>query len=144
AQHLARLTASPSTTLFRSTRAVAFLAGHRHIGKELHLDHFHPCALTGFAASAFYVERKPSGFITPDLRLRQLREERPDIGEHPGIGSRIRPRSAPDGGLIDLNDFVDVLESAYRLVGKRFLFRLKEIAVQYRIQCFGDQGRFST
>jgi hypothetical protein len=64
-------------------------------------------AATGFAASAFDVEGKLSGFVAACFGFDGLGEDFADGVEYAGIGDGIRSRGAPDRRLIGDNDFID-------------------------------------
>ena len=87
--------------------ALAFGAGHKHIGQKVHLDFLGALPLAVFAAAAFDIKAEASGFVSADLCLSRHRKQRPDQIEHAGISRRIGPRRAADGRLVDLDDLVD-------------------------------------
>src|SRR5690606_17123326 len=88
-----------------------------NVGKELHLDQSQSGSFAGFAATAFYVEREPAGFVTPDLCLGQLRKEIAYIGKDTGIGRGIGARRATDRRLVHFNDLVEVFQPFHRFEG---------------------------
>ena len=106
--------------------ALAFLAQHRHVGKEVHLDDAHARALAGLAAPALDVERESSRLVVAYLRLGQLAIELADVVEHLSICGGVGAWRAPDGGLVDLDDLVDVLQALDAVVGQRLLHRAVE------------------
>jgi len=77
----------------------AFIAAHIHIGEKVHLDLAHAVTLTGFATTAFDVERKPSLLVTVDTHLRQLRKEVANFVKHLDICDGVAAGSPPDGPL---------------------------------------------
>ena len=97
--------------------ALALLARHVHVGQEVHLDGDHAVALTRLAAAALHVERKPAGPEAASLGIGHHREEIPDEGEQPGVRRRIAARRAPDWRLIDLNHFVDEVDTLDPIYG---------------------------
>ena len=62
--HLERFTIVPPS--------FADLAGHVHIGQEVHLDFHEPVALTGFAPPALHIEREPPRTVPAQFRLREI------------------------------------------------------------------------
>ena len=59
----------------------------------------------------FTLNEKRPGPESARLRFGQHRKQLADEGEQPGVGCRIRSRRASDRRLIDLDDFVDVLDA---------------------------------
>ncbi len=92
------------------TLAPARLALDEHVGEEVHLDSEHPVALAGLASAALDVERETPRFVAARARVRERREELAEEGERARVSGRVRSRRPPDGGLIDADDLVDVLE----------------------------------
>ncbi len=88
--------------------AAADFAGDVNVRKEIHFDAAQAVALAGFAAAAFYVEAEAARLVAALARFGQHGEEFADGREDAGIGGGIGARRAPDGRLIDLDDFVDV------------------------------------
>ena len=91
--------------------ALADLAGHGHVGQELHLDLDVAVAGAGLAAAALDVEGEATGRVAAHSRLRDGREELADGREGAGVGGRIRARRAADRRLVDVDDLVDVLQA---------------------------------
>src|SRR6266852_228678 len=89
--------------------ASADFAHHVHVRKKIHFDAAKAIALAGFAAAALHVEAEAAGAVTAFARFRKHGEEIADRREHAGVSGGIRPRGAANGGLIDLDDFVDLL-----------------------------------
>src|SRR5208283_496335 len=91
--------------------AAANFAGDVHVRQEIHLDAAQAFSLAGFATPAFHVEAEAPGTVTPLARFRQHGEKFADGREDAGVGGGIRARRAANGRLIDLDDFVDVLNA---------------------------------
>src|SRR5690606_19348059 len=91
--------------------SLAFFAGYIDVRQKIHFNDLHTPALTGFTATAFDIERKTAGFISPDLCLRYLGKQQPDIGKKAAVGSRVATRRPPDRTLIDLDHFIDMLQA---------------------------------
>ncbi len=96
--------------------AAADVAGDINIRQKIHFDAALAVALAGFAAPAFHVEAEASRFVAALARFRQHGVEVADRREHAGVGGGIRARRAPDGRLIDVDDFIDVLRAGNGLV----------------------------
>ena len=91
--------------------AVADLAGHGHVGEELHLDLDVSGARAGLAAAALHVEREAARLVAARPRLRDRGEEFAHRGEQPGVGRGVRARRAADRRLVDHHGLVDVFEA---------------------------------
>ena len=96
----------------------------------MHLDFDEPVALTCFAAPTFDVEGEPPGPIPAQLGLREIGEQLADRGEQAGIRGRIRARRTTDRALIDVDDFVDVIEPLQPIVSAGNDFRPVEMPRQ--------------
>ena len=95
--------------------AVADFAGDVHVGQEVHFDFNHAVALAGFAAAAFDVEGESADAVAAFAREGDAGEEFADGGEQAGVGGGIGARGAADGGLVDVDDFVEVFEGLWML-----------------------------
>src|SRR5918996_1510344 len=89
--------------------ALAHLAGHVDVWEEVHLDLDLAVARTRLAASAPDVEREPARLVPADPGLGGLREQPPNVVEHPRVGGRVRPGGPADRRLVDVDDLVDLL-----------------------------------
>ena len=103
--------------------AVALLARHVHVGQEVHLDLDLPVALAHLAAPALDVEAEPSGLVAARAGLLGLGEHVADHVEQARVGGRVGARRAPDRGLVDGDDLVQLLEPVDRAVRARTLTR---------------------
>jgi hypothetical protein len=79
---------------------------HLHVGQEVHFDGAHAGAFANFATTAFYVEGKTARSVAPDFGFRRVGKQFSDVAEYVGVGGRVAARRAPDGALVDLDDFV--------------------------------------
>ena len=95
--------------------ALADLALDVDVGQEVHLDLDDAVALARLAAAALDVEAEAARLVAAHLRLGRLGEHLADLVEDAGVGGRVGARRAADGGLVDLDDLVDVLD-AHRCV----------------------------
>ena len=123
--------------------ALTFLADHRHVGEEVHLDELDAGALAGLAATALHVERETSCLVVADLGFGQLAEELTDVVEHLGVGGGIAPWRAADRCLVDLDDLVDVFQSLDASVGQRLLHGTVELLTEDGVEGLVDQCRFA-
>ncbi len=93
------------------TASVTYLAEDVDVGEEVHLDAALTFALAGFAASALDVEGEAARLVAALARLGEHREEVADGGEDAGVGCGVAARGAADGGLVDLDDLVDLVDA---------------------------------
>ena len=77
----------------------------------MHLNFDDAIALTGFAATALYIEREAPRFVSACFGFRKLRIPLPDGSERTSIGGRIGAGSSADWGLINVNDLIKMFES---------------------------------
>ena len=96
--------------------AVADFALYVDVGHEVHFDAALAVALAGLAAAAGDVEAEAAGLVAALARLGQHGEEIADGREDLGVGGGIGARRAADGGLVDADDFVDLLRAGEGLV----------------------------
>ena len=123
--------------------AAAHLAGDVHVGEEIHFDAALSVALARFAAATLDVETETTRTIASFARFRKHRVEFADRSEHAGVGGGIRARRASDGRLIDLNDFVDVLDSGDRAVRAGLFHRAIELGSQCAVENIVDERGLS-
>ena len=88
----------------------ADVAGHINVREEVHLDLDDPVSAAGFAPPPLDVEAVAAFLVAAGAGFGKLGEELPDVGEDAGIGGRVRAGGAPDGGLVDFDDLVDLPE----------------------------------
>src|SRR5262245_64073375 len=86
--------------------AFALLADQLDVGQELHLDRDRAVALAHVAPPARDVEREVAGVVAPRLGLAHRGEGFADRVVDLDVGHRVRPRGAPDRGLVDEDDVV--------------------------------------
>src|SRR5690606_38104889 len=97
----------------------------------------------GLASAAFHIETEPSRLVSTRLGLGQGREEVADWCKEADVGCRIRPGSTADRILVDVDNFVDGIDSfdgAYPSNGQaRPVQRIGNI----RKENVGHQGRLT-
>ena len=96
--------------LFESSPSAGF-AGEVHVGEKLHLDPYDAFALARFAASSRDVEGKVTGRVASRPRVLGGREDLAHRVKRLEIRDRIGARRAPDRGLVNIDDFVEMLQS---------------------------------
>ena len=119
---------------------VADLAGHVHVGQEVHLDLQRAVARARLAAPALDVEREAAGQVPAHLRLGRAGEQLADVVPHPGVGGRVRPGGPADRRLVDVHDLVEVLEAGDRPVPARHHARTVQLVGQRRVEDVVDQA----
>src|SRR5260221_2910614 len=121
----------------------ADFAHHVNVGQEIHFDAAQAIALARFAAPAFYVEAEASRFVTAFAGFRQHGKEFADWRKDAAVGRGIRTRRAPDGCLIDFDDFVDVLHAENFAVRAGPLHRPIQLVSQRAVKNVVYQGGFA-
>ena len=123
--------------------AVADLAGHVHVGQEVHLDLHHAVALAGLAAAAGHVEAEAARAVAALARGVGLGHQLADRREQAGVGGGVAARRAADRRLVDVDDLVEVLDALDRLVRGRLLVRAVERARHRGVERVVDQRRLA-
>ena len=77
--------------------AAADLAGHVHVGEEVHLDLDHAVAAARLAAATLHVEAESPGVVAAGARIGQLREDLADLVERLGVGAGFERGVRPMG-----------------------------------------------
>src|SRR6266567_8392371 len=125
------------------TAATADFTHHINVRKKIHFDAAEAVPLAGFAAATFHVEAEAAGAVTALPRFRKHGEEIANGRENACVSGGIRARRAADGGLIDLNNFVDVLGAEdFAMRGGRFRGAV-EFLRERAIENVVDQSGFS-
>ena len=122
---------------------VTYLAEDVDVGQEVHLDAALAFALAGFASSALHVEAEASGLVAAFARLGQHGEEVAHGGEDAGVRGWIRARGAADGGLVDLDDLVELVDADDAAVLAGIFAAAVEIFCQRPIEDVVDEGGFA-
>src|SRR5579863_5229917 len=91
--------------------AAADFAGYINVRKKIHFDAAVAISLASFAAAAFHVEAEASWTISALAGFRKHGKKIAYGRENTAVCRRIRTRSAAYGGLIDLDNLIDVLDS---------------------------------
>src|SRR5208337_4075439 len=129
---------------FRIVAAAATnFAGDIHVREKIHFDAAEAFSLAGFATPAFHVEAEAPGAVTALAGFREHGKELANGGEDAGVGGGIRARRAANGRLIDLDDFVDVLDSKKHTVRAGRLHGAIELLRQDAVENVVDQRGFS-
>src|SRR5882762_2941595 len=101
--------------------AAADFAHHVNIWKKIHFDAAEAVALASFAAAAFHVEAEAAWAVAALARFGEHGEETANGREDASVGSGIRTRRAAYGGLIDFDNFVDLIRAEnFAMRGGRF------------------------
>ena len=100
------------------------------VRQEMHFNFNQAVTGTRFTASAFDIERKPSGSICAHLCVLRLREQRANIIEQTGIRRRIGTRCATNRRLINGDDLVQMFQTKDFIESTRLAFCTVEICRQ--------------
>ena len=133
---LQRLTTVPLT--------LADLAGDRNVGEKLHLDLVVSLALTRLAPTAFHVERKPAGFVSPGPSLGDSGEQLSDGGKGARVGGRVAAGSPANGRLVDVDHLVDVFDSLDLVEIAGPVLSPEEVLGQLLVEDLVDKGALAT
>lgn len=109
----------------------------------MHLDFFHSGSLTYFTSSASGIETEASWSISALLCLKGACEHFSHEGEKSGIGSDVRVWSFSDGGLVDDDRFIYLIESDDFLVLARLFGIVSEKTGNRVGKYVDDERRFS-
>ena len=124
-------------------RALAHIAGHVHVGQEVHLHLDDAVAFAGFtapaAAAAADVEAEAPGAVAALTRRRHVGEQLADGREQARVGGRVAARRAADGALVDVDDLVEMVQALDAVVRRRLGVAVVELARHGRIQGVVDQ-----
>ena len=123
--------------------ALAHLARHVHVGKEVHLDPDRAVAPACLAASSLDVERETTGHVAAHPGLGRVGEQLSHMVEHAGVGGRVRPRGSPDGRLVDGDDLVEVADAVDAGVASRRGLGAVDVLHQRPVQDLVDQRRLA-
>src|SRR6266849_9117370 len=134
---------TPGQRLGIVAAAAADFAGDVNIGKKIHFDAAETIALAGFAAAAFDVEAEAAGTVAALARFGEHGEQLANGGENAGVGGRVGARSAADGSLVDLDDFVDLIAADdFAMRAGRFLGAI-EFLGEGAVENVVDEGGFA-
>ena len=120
--------------------AMADFAGHIHIGQEVHLNLEGAVARTGFAASAFHIEREAAHLIAPHTSFVGGGEELADMSEDTDVGGGVGARGASDGLLVYVDDLVYVLHAVHAAVQTRRHAGVVYLLHQHSVEDAVDQS----
>src|SRR6185437_2872980 len=123
--------------------AAADFAGDVDIRKEIHFDAALPIALAGLAAAALDVEAEAPGLISALAGFRQHGEKLANGAENAGVSGGIGARGAADGGLVNLNYLINVLDAFDGAMPGRFFHRAIEIGGERAVQNIVDERGFA-
>jgi hypothetical protein len=98
---------------------VALVAGDIDVGQEVHLDLDEAVALARLAPPALDVEAEAPGLVAARGAFGQAGEPVADVGEGAGIGGGVGARGAADGGLVDVDDLVEIFSPSILSCARR-------------------------
>src|SRR5277367_1601395 len=123
--------------------AAANFARNVHIRQEIHFDAALAVALAGFAAPAFHIEAETAGTIAALARLRKHGIELANGRENAGVGGGIGARRAADGRLVNLHDFINVLDAGDGTMRAGLFHRAIEFRSERAVENIVDERGFS-
>ena len=109
----------------------------------MHLNGFVSVSGALFAPSAFGVKREPPCLPAANLALGQLSKQFAYVVEHVGVGGGVGPRSAPDRGLVHVDDLVHRFHPFERTVRERLLLGTVEPAAEDRVERLVNKTGFA-
>ncbi len=121
----------------------ADFAGDIHIRQKAHADLDDAIALAGLAAPALDVEGEAALGISAHFGVVCHGEKIPDMVEHAGIRRRVGSGRAADGGLIDVDDLIDMLQPQNLLVFARAVFGAVQLPGRRLVENLVDQRGFT-
>ena len=120
--------------------AVAHLARDRYVGQELHLDLVVAVATAGLAPAALDIEGEAARFVAADAGLGSGREQLAHGSEGAGVGGGVAAGRPSDGGLVDVDDLVDVGDALYLIEESGAFARPVELLGQLLVENLVDEG----
>ena len=119
--------------------ALANLAGDVNVGEEVHFDFQQPVPGARLAPSAPDVEGEPPRAVAPGPGVLGGGEQLPDIVEQARVGGGVGAGGAPDGGLVDGDHLVQMLNALHAVVPPRAGLGAVELRPQALVQDLVDQ-----
>lgn len=92
------------------TLSVTDFTRYIDIRQEMHLNLQDSIPAARLTASSFYIETEPALLVASRLCIRRCRKQVTDQVKHSCIRGRVGPRRTPDRRLVDINDFVKLLQ----------------------------------
>ena len=124
--------------------AFALVARHVDIRQEVHFNLDHAVALARFAAAAAHVKAETSWRIAAGARFRHTGKQFTYGREDAGIGCRVRARGTANRALVNVDNFIEMLQTldvaVRRRLGQR---RAVQRRLRNREQRIVDQRRFT-
>src|SRR5699024_5662541 len=105
-----------------------------HIGQEVHFDLQSTVARTGFTTSTFNIEGEPTGFIPANFGFLGISEKVPHMIEDSRISSSIGTRRPTNRRLINVYDFIQLIQTIYATVPSRDMSSAVALIGQYFVQ----------
>ena len=122
--------------------APANVACDVNVRQKVHFDALKAVALAGFAAATLHVETEAPRFIAALTRFRQQGVKFANGREKTRVSGRVRARRAPNGGLINADDFVYVRDAGDLAMRARRFMRPVNLFGQRTIKNIVHQGGF--
>ena len=125
------------------TTSITYFAEDVDVGEEVHFDATLAFALAGFAAASDYVEGEAAGLVAALAGVGEHGEEISHRRKHSRIGSRVGAWGAADGGLVDLDDFVELVDADDFAVLAGLFAGAVEFFGEGAVEDVVDEGGFS-
>ena len=109
----------------------------------MHLDLQQAVALAGLAPAASGVEGEPPRAVAPGLGVLGGGKQLPDVVEESRVGGRVTAGRAADGGLVNVDDLVQILLSLDAVVLARAHLHPVQIGPQLFVEDLVDQRGFA-
>ena len=119
---------------------LADLAGDVDVREEVHLDLDEAVSGAGLAPPAPHVEGEAARPVAPGLGVGGRGEEVPDVVKEAGVGGGVGAGRTADGGLVDVDDLVQILLPLDGVVPAGADLHPVEIGPQLFVEDLIDQG----
>ena len=91
--------------------SLAHFTGNGNIRQKLHFNLNIPLATAGFTTATFNIEGEASGGVPSHPGFRDAGKKLSNGGKGSSISSRVAPGGTPDGRLVDIDHFINVLNA---------------------------------
>ena len=128
---------------FVKALSAANVALNVHVGQKIHFNDDSPRSLTIFAPAALYVKAESARAVASRFRFGKRCKEIAYAAEKPDVCRGVRPRRAPDGALIDIDNFVDIRNAFDLFEFADRVFCAHKLIAECGIEHVGKQRRFA-
>ena len=96
----------------------------------MHFNLYDAVAAAGFTAAALYVKTEPAFAVSPCFCIRRRCKQIPYLVENTRIGRRIGTGRPADRGLVNCDDFIELVDAKYALMFSRYHPRSVQVPCQ--------------